>query len=328
VIATLPTPGAAYDALHDDAALVDRTDRVRMTFGGAKAKEALGGLVTNDVAALTAGRAIRAVALTPKGRVIAVIRVIDRGDDLLVDTEAASGEGFVAMIRKFVNPRLATYKVVSEGTACVGVYGPRAAARVAAATGLSAASLSALEPLHTLPAADGAVLVLRSTDLGVPGYDLVGASDAVAALRARLDESGLPLADDDVTEIARVEAGWPRFGLDLDGETIPQEANLDQLDAISFTKGCYTGQEVVARIHFRGHVNRHLRRLVATAPLARGDAVLDASGKEVGDVRSAVVSPRRGPLAIAMVRREVEPGSEVSVRSGDTTVSARCEALA
>ena len=112
-------------------------------------------------------------------------------------------------------------------------------------------------------------------------------------------------------EIARVEAGRPEWGIDIDENTIPQEANLDELDAISYTKGCYIGQEVVARVHFRGHVNRHLRGLRAAgggAPPPTGAQLIDDTGNHVGDVRSAVSSPRLGGIAIGMVRREVEPG--------------------
>lgn len=297
----------AYDALHDDAAIVDRSDRLRMLFHGEKAKETLGGLVTNDVTSLKRGESLSAAALTPKGRLIALLRVVDRGDALLVDTEAASGEGFVAMIRKFVNPRLAKYEIVSEAIGCLGVYGPEAVAR--------------LTPL--LVPGD---LTAPSDDFGVPGVDLFAPQARLSELRTAL-EASLPVADATTLEIARVEAGRPRFGIDMDGETIPQEANLDQLGAISFTKGCYTGQEVVARIHFRGHVNRHLRRLVAATPLVRGSEVLDSSGKVVGSVRSAVVSPRRGPLALAMIRREVEPGSSVRVKADGAEVEARVEVL-
>jgi folate-binding protein YgfZ len=113
----------------------------------------------------------------------------------------------------------------------------------------------------------------------------------------------------------------------MDEETIPQEAVLDDLGAISFNKGCYTGQEIVARVHFRGHVNRHLRRLRSATALAVGAKVLDAAGKEVGDVRSSAVSSVRGPIAIAMIRREVEPGSTVSVEGPAGSVQATVEAL-
>ena len=107
--------------------LARRDDRMRMTFSGAGAKAAVGGLVTNDVVALAPGHGQRAAALTVKGRVIAVVRVFDRGDDLLIDSEARSGDGFVSMIKKFVNPRLAKYTVITESTGCLGVYGDRAA---------------------------------------------------------------------------------------------------------------------------------------------------------------------------------------------------------
>ena len=99
----------------------------------------------------------------------------------------------------------------------------------------------------------------------------------------------------------------------MDADTLAQEANLDALDGISFTKGCYTGQETVARVHFRGHVNRCLRGLQGAVPIPRGAELLDGD-KSVGEVRSSVVSPRLGPIALAMVRREVEPGEDVTAR--------------
>jgi folate-binding protein YgfZ len=117
-------------------------------------------------------------------------------------------------------------------------------------------------------------------------------------------------------EIARVEAGRPEWGIDIDETTIPQEANFDEFDAISYTKGCYIGQEVVARVHFRGHVNRHLRGLrSAGAPPPTGAQLIDDTGNHVGDVRSAVASPRLGGIAIGMVRREVASGATLTART-------------
>jgi len=106
------------------------------------------------------------------------------------------------------------------------------------------------------------------------------------------------------------------WGIDIDDSTIPQEANFDELDAISYTKGCYIGQEVVARVHFRGHVNRHLRGLRAASADAppQGAQLIDSSGNHVGDVRSSVASPRLGGIAIGMVRREVEPGTSLNAK--------------
>jgi folate-binding protein YgfZ len=325
-VTAIHVPTTGYGTLRGDAVLVDRSSRLRMTFSGEKAKEALGGLVTNDVALLAPSLAQRTLALTPKGRVIAMVRVFDRGADLLVDCEPSSAEGFATMIRKFVNPRLAKHEVVTDRTDCLGVYGPRAARALETAVGATITALDALPPLGWLTAANG-IIAVRSDELG-GGFDLIGDRDAIGAARAALVEAGLAELDHTALEIAQLESGIPRFGIEMDAETIPQEANLDLLGAISFNKGCYTGQEVVARIHFRGHVNKHLRRLRAVAPLAKGDVVVDLAGKEVGEVRSAVVSPAIGPIAIAMIRREVEPGARVQVRRGDTLVDADVEAIA
>lgn len=316
--------------------MVERGDRMRMTFSGEKAKEALGGLVTNDVIALRPGTGHRAAALTPKGRVIALCRVFDRGSDLLVDCDAAAGEGFASMIRKFVNPRLAKYARVTDATDCLGVHGLGASAALASALagggGLSdihAARLDALGAFEgiALGEGDAAVYVVRSTELSANGFDVFGAKARIGELRAALAGGGMRTASPDEARVLRVEAGLPEWGAEMDIETIPQEAVLDDLGAISFNKGCYTGQEVVARIHFRGHVNRLLRLLTSDAPLAHGARVLDAAGNDVGDVRTSVVSPTRGALAIAMVRREVEPGTEVIVRSGSGDTRATIGAL-
>lgn len=339
-----------YEALRSTAAVVDRTDRMRMAFTGDQAKTALGGLLTNDVATLTAGQGQRAAALTPKGRVIALVRVFDRGEDVLVDADGAAGPGFVAMIRKFVNPRLAKYVDVTASTACTGVYGPQSAELLARAVvagdgeaagdaAVDAAALTAAldalpeHGIHTHGTSDARVDIIRSADLGAVGFDCVASMARISALNTALERAQLPRADADVVRIARIEAGIPEWGVEMDDETIPQEANLDTLGAISFNKGCYTGQEVVARIHFRGHVNRHLRRLHSDVALTPGAVIEDAEGKEVGTVRSSGHSPREGALAIGMVRREVVPGSEVFVRTADVSgtagarVTARCEAL-
>ena len=133
----------------------------------------------------------------------------------------------------------------------------------------------------------------------------------ITALAAKATPGGLQ-----TWEIARIEAGRPEWGIEIDESTLPQEANLEELHAISYTKGCYTGQETVARVHFRGHVNRHLRGLRAAGPeppLAGAD-LLDAAGKSVGDVRSTAASPRLGGIAIGMVRREVELGTSLLAR--------------
>lgn len=322
--------------------LARRDDRMRMTFSGAGAKAAVGGLVTNDVVALTPGHGQRAAALTVKGRVIAVVRVFDRGDDLLVDSEARSGVGFVSMIKKFVNPRLAKYTVITDSTGCLGVYGDTAASALAdacaasmgAALSLEASALESLgaHAVITIGAGESTLTIVRSADFALPGFDVIGTRAAIDALERALIAAGWSLADDAALQASRIEAGLPAWGVELNDETLAQEAALDALGAISFSKGCYTGQEVVARIHFRGHVNRLLRRLTSSTPLPVGALVYDEAGAEVGDVRSTAVSATRGALAIAMIRREVAVGSRVSVRAEgagtESTLSATIEALA
>ena len=122
---------------------------------------------------------------------------------------------------------------------------------------------------------------------------------------------------EDAAEIVRVERGRPRYGLDMDDGTIPEEAALNDR-AVSFTKGCYVGQETVARLHWKGKPNRHLRGLRLSEPAGHGTE-LRLGEKVVGHVGSAVVSPRFGPIALAIVRREAGPGDTVAVGDGDAT---------
>ena len=148
------------------------------------------------------------------------------------------------------------------------------------------------------------------------GYELFVPFEIFDRVWERAVAAGATPAGLGAWEIARVEAGRPEWGIDIDESTIPQEANLDELDAISYTKGCYIGQEVVARVHFRGHVNRHLRGLRAASidGPPTGSQLIDDSGTHVGDVRSSVASPRLGGIALGMVRREVAPGTSLTAK--------------
>jgi tRNA-modifying protein YgfZ len=160
---------------------------------------------------------------------------------------------------------------------------------------------------------------------GISGYEIFAPVDGGDELQRRLVAAGAIVCSAATWDIVRVEAGSPEWGIDIDDATIPQEANLDEMGAISYTKGCYTGQETVARIHFRGHVNKHLRglRVVGAALPPVKSGLYDAAGKPVGDSRSAVYSPRLGGLALGIVRREVEPGTTVAVRweGGETSAT-------
>jgi len=180
-------------------------------------------------------------------------------------------------------------------------------------------ALTALAPYsHVSVLVHGVSLqVVRVPDLELEGFEIIVPADSFSDFWSRAVEAGATPAGLEAWDIARVEAGRPEWGIDIDDTTIPQEANFDALHAISYTKGCYVGQETVARVHFRGHVNKHLRgvRAAGVEPIHSGATLHDESGAQVGDVRSAVRSPRLGAIALAMIRREVEAGAALIARS-------------
>lgn len=307
-----------YERLRAGAGLLDRSHRGRLTLAGKDAAKALGGLVTNDVESLVPGQGQYAAALTAKGKIVADLRIFLRDDSFLVDAPVRAADAWLAMVKKFVNPRMARHQDVSASTRCLGVFGPRARQLVSDVTGIGAAALGVLPMYSHVPASiDGAsVMVAHVPDIGIEGFDLFVPAESFDGLWKAFLHVGAGPVGLEAWDIARVEAGRPEWGLDIDDSTIPQEANFDELHAVSYTKGCYVGQEVVARVHFRGHVNRVMRGLrFADGKLPEVRAqLLDHTDKVVGDVRSGVDSPRLGTIALAMVRREVEPGTVLPVR--------------
>lgn len=321
----MPDP-TGYSAFRSGAALIDRSDRVRIRFGGTRASELLTGLVTNDVLALTPGHGQYAGALTPKGKIAADIRIFADDEGLLTDTSARAAQGWRDIVKKYINPRVAPYRDVTAETRSIGVFGAKAARYVAKATGANESVLNALNPYShvSFPTSGGKGMIVSVAEIEFPGFELIIPMAAEAALRESLLSLGVIAGSPQAYDIARVEAGRPEWGIDMNDSTIPQEANFDELGAISYTKGCYTGQETVARVHFRGHVNRFLRRLhfVSAAVPPMNAELVDDSGNVVGDVRSVALSPRQGGVAIAMVRREVAPGTTLHARwdGGECTV--------
>lgn len=301
----------AYASLQHGALVVDRSSRLRMQFLGDKAAETLTGLVTNDVVALAPGHGQYAAALTPKGKVLADLRIFRRDDGLLVDVSPAAAPGFAGMIRKFVNPRLSKYVDISAQTGDLGVFG--SAATEVIRSNFSDAGISSDMPVyaHRTFEVDGVPLMIaRVPDFGVIGYDIIGPRETLSAIRAKLIDGGAMEDGPDALRIARIEAGRPEWGVDMDDSNLAQELDMDRLGAISYTKGCYTGQETVARVHFRGHVNRLLQGLRWNEALIPpvGTELQDGEGKTVGIVKSGAVSPRLGAISLAIVRREIEPG--------------------
>jgi tRNA-modifying protein YgfZ len=303
-----------YAALKTGAGLVDRSARARWRLSGARADEMLTGLVTNDVVALAVGQGQYAAVLTAKGKIVADVRILRVADALIVDVPALAAPGFAEVMTKYVNPRVTPYINETAATCALGVYGALAGHAVGPAFGIAVDALTSL-PAYAHVTRDSCLIVRVP---GVSGFEILAPADQRDALVRRLVAAGAQVCSTTTWDIVRVEAGSPEWGIDIDETTIPQEANLDEMGAISYTKGCYTGQETVARIHFRGHVNRHLRgvRLVGqrdALPPAKA-ALFDATGKPAGEVRTVVCSPRLGGIALGFVRREIALGDTVTVR--------------
>jgi len=326
----LPMTTTVSTPTTDTVLLFDRSARLRMEFTGTKAAESLTGLVTNDLLSLRGGDGLYACALTQKGRVIADVRILAiAGDDgtiqtLLTDANAAGGVGFAAMIRKYVNPRTAKYADLTASTSCLTLLGAHTPALLMS-LGASAEIVSAVQSgpdfTHAPITIAGVVArLVRAPDLGQAElFDLiVDASNRERLLHA-LQEAGARLSDEAEWQRRRVMAGRPEWGIDMDEGTLAQEANMDALQAISYKKGCYTGQETVARVHFRGHVNRTLRRVAlhddAVPPL--GAPIVNGEGSAVGDLRSVQRDDGGALVGIAMVRREIGDGAAVTWSSED-----------
>lgn len=315
-----------YSALHNGALVFDRSDRFRIRISGDKAADLVTGMVTNDVASLQPGEGQYAAALSPKGKIVADLRIFAMEDSLLIDTARESADAWGQMVRKYINPRAAPYHDVSDELADVALFGP-SARKILVQMGLDDKA-AALPYAHVrLETGEAGVTVARVPEMDLDGYEIFVPAAAAPALRERLLAAGARAGGNDTWEIARVESGRPRFGMDMDENTLPQEANFDELGAISYTKGCYIGQETVARIHFRGHVNRFLRRLrfVARPAPPRGTELLDDDGKSVGDVRSVALSPRLGGVGIGMVRREVAAGTTLRAKWPDGECAVQVE---
>lgn len=291
---------------------------MRMRISGQKAAELVTGMVTNDVSALVPGEGQYAAALTPKGKIVADLRIFALEDSLLIDTSAAAATGWKEMVRKYINPRLAPYHDLTSELSDFGVFGRSARSVVSRVMDVDDKDLAALPPYGHIsrPFGNVTVILARVPEMDLEGFDIFIPSEAVGLLKGKFQSAGIATGGKDTWEIARIESGRPQWGTDMDDSTLPQEANLDELGAISYTKGCYIGQETVARVHFRGHVNRFLRRIrFVTRPAPpKGAELVDETGKVIGDIRSAALSPRFGGVALGMVRREIPPGTTLQAR--------------
>ncbi len=311
---------AEHRVLLEGCGLLDRSERGMLALSGDGAVEFLNGQVTNELTTLQPGEGCYAAFLTHKGKMLGDLRIFAVGDDargvpseLLLDTERVALQALFDMIRRFkVGFEVDLHKRTLE-RGLLSLIGPDCG-HIAGAELADLGSVAAVEHANS-PVEVGAIVALAvRTDVGV---DLICDASDTAQLAAALRERGAVAVSEQAAECLRIEGGRPRFGIDLDETVIPQEAGLNER-AVSFTKGCYVGQETVARLHYRGKPNRHLRGLRLSEPAAGGEELL-LGERPVGRLGSTTVSPRLGPIALALVRREAEPGAVVSVGSDGST---------
>jgi tRNA-modifying protein YgfZ len=303
---------ADHRTLLEACGLFDRSDRGKLALTGAEAIDFLNGQVTNELATLRAGDGRYAAFLTHKGKMLGDLRVLALGaepgapaSELALDTERVALQPLFDMIRRYkIGFEVELHKRTLE-RALLSLIGPGAAA-VAHAEGLGA-------PEHSNGPVDveGVTALAVRTDVGI---DLLCEAAERERLEAALLARGALPVGEQAVECLRVEHGRPRYGVDLDDTVIPQEAGLNER-AVSFEKGCYVGQETVARLYYKGKPNRHLRGLRLSEPGRPGEELL-LGERPVGRTGSCAVSPRLGPIALALVRREAEPGSRLAVAGG------------
>jgi len=284
-----------YELVTESAGLVDRSDRAKFIVRGSDAADFLQGQVSNDVEALEPARGCYATVLSHKGKLRTDLRILRGNDSFWLDTEAIGHAVLEHMLRTYSLGRDVQFEDVTETRTLLSLVGPSSRDR-----------LDAAPPAEEHAFVTGEHGTYVATQLGV---------DVIAPVGTTLD---LKPVSEEAAECLRIEAGRPRLGYDMDADTIPQEAGINER-AVSFTKGCYVGQETVARLHYKGKPNRHLRGLRLSEPGQRGTEIV-LGERVVGRLGSTCVSPRLGPIALALVRREAEPGSTVHVGGASAEV--------
>jgi len=304
---------AQYRQLREDCGLLDRSGRGGIAVVGPDGAEYLQGQLTNDVESVAVGEGQYTALLDRKGHMQTDMRLLRPAtEEILLDFEPGAREAALRHLTMYSIGREVQVVDSTEERAIVSLIGPRAA------------ELAATPPLpefaNEMASVAGIPVLAVGTRDGIDLFLPIGERDRLVAA---LTEAGAVEVSPEAVEILRVESGVPRFGAEMDEATMPAEAGIVE-DAVSFTKGCYIGQETVARLHYKGKPNRHLRGLRLSGAAERG-AALRLGEKEVGTLGGAVVSPAFGPIGLAIVRREAELGTEIAV--GEDGVTAEVVAL-
>ena len=323
---------AEYSAVRDSpaAGLFDLSMRGLIEVRGAEAIQFLNGLITNDVKTLADGAWMRAAFPNVQGRLLASVRVIRQGDAFLFDTEAATHNTVSKTLERFTLAGDFRVRDLGGETACLSVQGARAAEIIRAVFGDGAEVVGRGLTVSAARADAAPVTLMRATHTAEDGFDLLTTRGDAESLWSQLVAAGARPVGAEAQEVLRIEAGVPRYGVDVSETNVVLEAVSD--DAVSFTKGCYIGQEIIARIRWRGHVAKKLTGFVFDeAPGDRleprsftGAKVYAANeGREIGRVTSCARSPRRQRIvALGVVKYDyLAAGTEVRIKAGDGEAS-------
>jgi tRNA-modifying protein YgfZ len=303
-----------YAALHQSAVMGAIAPRGQIAVAGKDRATFLHGLFTNDIASLTAGTGCYTAWLTPQGRMLCDLHVLESGDMILLDAPSADVSATAVRLEQFhfsEDVQIATLETLSS----VWIHGPEAP-RMLGHEGYNAwmQYQNARIEFAGVP-----VVVARIDQLGVPGFVLYADAQQQDEVARALATAGALHATPTTLEAARIEAPYPVFGVDMTTDTIPLEAGIEDR-AISLTKGCYIGQEVIIRILHRGHgrVVRKLVRLQMEGDVPQRDAKVFNGNREIGLITSAAKSPRLGAIALGYLHRDfLVPGTAVEVDLGE-----------
>ncbi len=316
-----------YTAAHEHAVAIDRSDRGRIVVSGADRAAYLQGMLTNDIVALKAGEGCYAAYLTPQGRMIADLFVYELGDVILLTVPLEQKDAVLAKLDQFIFSEDVQLGDVTDSFFAVAIVGPDAARIVSGIVGCTVGELEALaEHGNRRAQFEGQhAIVTRVMDTGTPGYDVYVEQPRVDAFRRALADAGVAPADEETADTLRIEAGVPKFNRDMDGETIPLEAGIESR-AISLSKGCYVGQEVIIRVLHRGH-GRVARKLVGllfdNGVVPAPGAAVTVESREIGRITSSTMSPAlQRSIALGYLHRDfLAPGTTVSVAGRSAVVT-------
>jgi len=309
------------------AGLIDLSSRGRVEVGGADAVAFLNGMITNDVKTLPDDGWFTAAFPTVLGRLVAVVRVLHTDKSFLFDSEEVTAAKVVQLLSRFTAAGDFKVTELTNDFALLSIQGRDAAAIVRDAINADVVDLPRGR-VSILEWRGHQIRIIRATHTGEDGFDLFVPAESAGELWTALSTAGAVPVGQDALDILRIEAGIPRHGIDMDETNVVLETGLDE--AVSFTKGCYIGQEIIARIHWRGHIAKRLSGLIIeSGTVQSGDKLLTEDGKEIGRITSAVSSPQLGKnVALAFVKYDyLANGTAVRVLSGSAEVAATVVAL-